>query len=80
MKMQIYEKVQRRVQQRYDISIRWIPGHSKVEGNERADRAAKEAAVGVKVRTAKRSSLAHIKRQVTDEKMIQIYTWHESKT
>ena len=80
LKMQIYQKAQRLVQQGHDISIRWIPGHNKIEGNERADRAAKEAAGEGKVRTARWTSLAHVKRQITEEKKLQIYTWYKQKT
>ncbi len=62
LKMQIYQKTEQLVQQGHNISIRWVPGHNKIEGNERADRAAKEAAGERKVRTARWTSLAHVKR------------------
>lgn len=41
LKIQIYQKAKKLVQQGYDISIRWVLGHSGVEGNEKADKAAK---------------------------------------
>ena len=79
IKRQIYQKTERLVQQQgHDISIKWIPGHNKIEGNERADRAAREAA-GEKVRTARRTSLAHVKRQIAEEKKLQICTWYQEK-
>lgn len=51
--MQIYEKPRRLIDQGHSIFIRWVPGHSEVEGNERADEAAKEAARSERVQTAK---------------------------
>lgn len=53
LKRQIYQKTEWLVQQGHDISIRWILGHSKIEGNEKADRAAKKAAGEGKVRIAR---------------------------
>ncbi len=62
--LQVYQKTERLVQQGHNISIRWISAHNKIEGNERADRAAKEAASEGKVRTARWTSLAHVKRKL----------------
>lgn len=80
MKMQIYQKAKKLVQQGHDISVRWVPGHSGVEGNEKADKATKEATIGERVRTTKCTSLTHVKRQITEKKMLHISTWHEQKT
>lgn len=77
LKMQIYQKAKMLVQQGHDISVRWVPGHSGVEGKEKADKATKEAAIGERVRTAKCTSLTHVKRQITEKKKLQISTWHE---
>lgn len=77
--MQIYQKAKKLVQKGHSISIRWVPGHSGIEGNERADKAAKEAAMRVRVRTAKWTSLTHVKRQIKEEKKLQISVWHEQK-
>ena len=63
-----------------DISVRWVPGHSGVEGDERTDKAAKKAVIGERVRTANWTSLTHIKQQITEEKKLQISIWHEQKT
>ena len=80
LKIQIYQKAKKLVQQGHSISIRWVPSHSGVEGNEKADKAAKEAASGERVRTAKWASLTHVKRQIQDEEKLQISIWHEEKT
>ena len=53
LKVQIYRKVEQLIQQGHKISLRWFPSHSKVEGNERADKAAREAAGGEKIQTAR---------------------------
>ena len=80
LKLQIYQKAQELVERGHSIFIRWIPGHSGVEGNERADKAAREAALGRRVRTAKWTSLTHVRRQITEEKQSQVRTWHGQKT
>lgn len=51
LKCQIYQKVEQLTRQLHEISVRWVPGHSNMEGNERADVAAKEAARGERIRT-----------------------------
>ena len=51
-----------------------------MEGNERTDKAAEEAAIGERVRTAKWTSLNHIKQRATEEKKLQVTIWHEQKT
>ena len=42
LKYQIYQKVKQLNQQRHEISVYWIPGHSNVKRNERANMAAKK--------------------------------------
>ena len=77
--MQIYQKAKKLVQQGHSIFVICVPGHSGIEGNERADKAAKEAARREKVQTAKWTSLTHVKRQIKEEKKLQISVWHEQK-
>ena len=80
LKAQIYQKVEQLIRQRHGILVCWVPSHCKVEENERADRAAKEAAGGERVQTAKWTSLTHLKRRITEEKKAQLRAWHEQKT
>ncbi len=80
LKAQIYQKVKQLIQQGHEISVCWVPSHCKVEGNERADKAAKEAAGRERIRTARWTSLTHLKRQVTKEKKSQLRAWHKQKT
>ena len=80
LKAQIYQKVEQLIQQGHEISVRWVPGHSKVEGNEMADKAAREAAGGERIQTARWTSLTHLRRQLTEEKSSQLRAWYEQKT
>ena len=80
LKAQIYQKVKQLIRQGHEVSICWVPSHCKIEGNDRADQAAKEAAQGDRIWTAKWTSLTHLKRQITDEKKAQLRAWHEQKT
>ncbi len=75
LKLQIYQKAQKLVEQGHSVSVMWVPGHSGLEGNEREDKAAKEAALGGTVRTAKWTSLTHV---TTEEKKSQII-WYGQK-
>lgn len=72
--MQAYQKGQELVERGHRILIRCIPSHSGVGGNEKADKAVKEAALVRRVRTAKWTRLTHVRRQITEEKHFQIRT------
>ena len=79
LKVQIYQKVEQMGRQRHEISLCWVPSHCSIEGNEKADLAAKEAAGEEKIRTAEWTSLAHIKRRITEEKTAQLTAWHNQR-
>ena len=80
LKAQICQKVKQLIEQGHEISVRWVPSHSKVEGNEMVDKAAREAAEGERITTARWTSLTYLKRQITEEKKSQLRAWYEQKT
>ena len=63
MAIRIIELAQRIVDQGNSITVRWTPAHMGVEGNERADQAAKDAASLPPLRARRRHfSLAFLRR------------------
>jgi ribonuclease HI len=66
-------------QRQNPVTIRWVPGHLGVEGNERADKAAKQAASGQGRSTAKWSSLAHVQRIITETASKEAKEWLKAK-
>ena len=79
LKTQIHHKTKLLIQQGLKILVCWVPSHSGLEGNEKADAAAKNATIGGRIQIAKWSSLSHVKRQHTEEKNKQLYRWYEQE-
>ena len=79
LRIQIYKQARQLRAYGGEVIVRWIPGHSGVEGNERADKAAKEASADSRAQVARWSSLTHVKKKITDAKNSEICSWHQSR-
>lgn len=62
------------------VAIRWIPGHSKLPGNERADLAAKDCAQKGGRQAERWSSLAYIKKNLSGIRAKELDKWHQTQT
>lgn len=60
--MPIYQKAKKLIDQRHEIYVRRVLGHSSIEINERVDKTANKVAIREIVRIAKWSSFTCIKR------------------
>lgn len=69
----IYDNTRTLLEYGINVEICWIPGHAKIEGNERADRAAKEAAENGQHCLERFASLSYISGLITERK------WKESR-
>ena len=63
----------------HSVTLRWVPGHSKVEGNERANCAAKRAAERGGIETDCWSSLTHVKTELKRTRWAELSAWHQKK-
>ena len=61
------------------VVLRWVPGHSEIPGNEKADAAAKDIAHKGGRETDHWSSLTHIKSELQKARSAELLAWHQSK-
>ena len=76
----IYEKAEKFENNGHYIAIRWIPGHSGIIGNEKADQVARNKAERGARQVERWSLLAHIRRNLTEARSQELDKWHEVKT
>ena len=64
----------------HTLVLRWVPSHSKILGNEKADAVAKDVAHKGGRETDHWSSLTHIKAELQKVGSAELLTWHQSKS
>lgn len=79
LRIQIYRRVNQLQARGGKVTVRWIPSHSGIEGNEQADKAAKDAAANGRSQSAQWSSLAHVNRKIKEAKKLEICSWHQAR-
>lgn len=62
------------------LVLRWVPSHSKVLGNEKADAVAKDVARKGGRKTDHWSSLTHIKIELQKTRVAELVQWHQTKS
>ena len=77
---QIYHRAKILHSTGHPIVCWWIPGHSGLEGNKRADLAAKSRAERGGKQAERWSSLAYIKENLAQARGRELAKWHEVKT
>ena len=80
LRSQVYQKTEKLQQTGHHIQFRWVPGHSGLKGNERANLAARDRAERGGKLTERWSSLAYIKKNVYDIRLQELIKWHELET
>lgn len=80
LRTQIYRQARQLQNRGGELIVRWIPSNRKIEGNERADRAAKDAAANGKSQTAQWSSLSHVNRKINEAQQLEIHSWHKTRS
>lgn len=62
---------------RHTVTLRWVPNHSEIEGNDKADATAKETAAESHVKVGKWSSLTE--RKLLESEKEEMVRWHNQK-
>ncbi len=62
------------------VTLRWIPGHVGLVGHDKADQIAREKAQRGGKPLEQWSSLAYIKKKLTEEHAQELANWHITKT
>ena len=76
----IYHKAGKLQRDGHLVAIRWIPGHSGLTGNEKADLAAKTRAQRGGRQAERWSSLAYIKKNLSGIRAKELGKWHQTQT
>ena len=76
----IYRKARTLQENGHPIVLRWVPGHSGLIGNEKANLAVRNRAQRGGKQAERWSSLAYIKMNLIHARSTELIRWHERKT
>lgn len=76
----VYQEMEELQQIGHPITFQWVSGHFGLIGNEKADLSARNRAEKSGKLTERWSSLAYIRRNITEMKMRYLTKWHERET
>ena len=77
--LRVHEKFENLESNGHHTTIRWIPSHSGLIGNEKADRAARNKAERWGKQAERWSSLAYIRKDLTEAQSRELAEWHDVK-